>query len=457
MPVYENVPLVELDQELLTYKLCWGTVVLAGVAIEEGGKFFPMGAMIWSENEVTKGTNTKVYGTPDLPEALKIYRIATEPILAFDLIKRIFNRESVQVGEMTLYFQHCVFGRAAFLGAYDYEYIYPKELKPRVNGWPALFFEGGFENREALQKRILEVNKELEQIRYKYHTLRDATNHLIEFPFSPAYYMGGLSGVLNIPVRIQAKVEGRQLRYSLIIPKALKGLTVGLRYVARSDKGERDESLSLPSVRESGNQLEYSSLADLNPGDTVTRVVLVLNGKPISSAPISEEKQIPTYGAATPPQADITPRQGKIFIVHGSNHTVRDEIKTYLIKDLSIPEDMIEVLEMEPYKGRTLIEKFEDVASRCRFAIIILSGDDVLWIPPLNRERRARQNVILELGFFWGRLGRQNLALLVDSRIKRPSDIDGVGYIPITGDLARTKVELQKELKAAGLIVTLVT
>ena len=97
------------------------------------------------------------------------------------------------------------------------------------------------------------------------------------------------------------------------------------------------------------------------------------------------------------------------------------------------------------------------MASRCRFAIIILSGDDALWISPLKRERRARQNVILELGFFWGRLGRQNLALLVDSRIKRPSDIDGVGYIPITGDLARTKVELQKELQAAGLIVTSMT
>ncbi len=457
MPVYENVPLVELEQELRTYAPCWGTVVLAGVAIEDGGRFFPMGVMIWSENEVTKDTNTKVYGPPDLPEALKIYRIAAEPIAAFDLIKRIFTREIIQVGDTQLYFQHCVFGRAAFLGAYDYDHLYPKELKSRVNGWPVLFIEGGFENRQALEKRILEVNKELEQIRYQYHTLRDATNHLIEFPFSPPYYMGGLSGVLNIPIKMQARVEGRQLRYSLEIPKALKGLTVGLCYVARSDKGERDEPLSLPPVREAGNQLEYSSSAELNPSDTILRVVLVLNGRPVSSAPIPAEKHPPPPGVVRPPKADITPRQGKIFIVHGSNHTVRDAIKTYLTKDLSIPEDMIEVLEMEPFKGRTLIEKFEDVASRCRFAIIILSGDDVLWIPPLKRERRARQNVILELGFFWGRLGRQHLALLVDSRIKRPSDIDGVGYIPITEDLAQTKLELQKELKAAGLIATVVT
>lgn len=456
MPIYENVPLIELEREWLTYAPCWGTVVLAGVAIEDNGKFFPAGMMIWSEGKETRETDTKVYGPPDLPEALKIYRIAAEPIMAFDLIKRMFNRESVQVGDTRLNFQHCIFGRAAFLGAYDYDHLYPKELKPRANGWPVLFLEGGFENRQALETRIQEVNKELEQIRYKYHSLRDATNHLIEFPFSPPYYMGGLSGILNIPVKIQAKVEGHKLWYSLEIPEALKELPVELRYVAKSGKGERDEFLPLPSVRETDNQLEYSSSTAVNPGDSVLRVVVVLNGRTVSSAAIHEEQQPPT-GVRTSPQTSATPRQGKIFIVHGSNHVVRDKIKTYLITDLSIPEDMIEILEMEPFKGRTLIEKFEDVANRCRFAIIILTGDDVLWIPLLKREVRARQNVILELGFFWGRLGRQHLALLVDSRIRRPSDIDGVGYIPITEDLARTKVDLQNELKAAGLIVTLMT
>ena len=123
---------------------------------------------------------------------------------------------------------------------------------------------------------------------------------------------------------------------------------------------------------------------------------------------------------------------------------------SYLVEDLGMHRDRIEVMELEPFRGRTLVEKFEGVAARCRFAIIILSGDDVLCWP--LRKKRARQNVILELGFFWGRLGRENLAFLADPSIELPSDIVGVGYIPLTKDLAKTKQDLLKELRAASLV-----
>ncbi|HTQ07947.1 MAG TPA: nucleotide-binding protein [Polyangiaceae bacterium] len=142
---------------------------------------------------------------------------------------------------------------------------------------------------------------------------------------------------------------------------------------------------------------------------------------------------------------------GKVFIVHGQDHGVRDKIDLYLSKDLRL--DTV-VMQEQPHGGRTLPEKFEDIAADCAFAVFILTADDKLADPLGKPVVRARQNVILELGFFWGMFGRKRkIAVLVEApdQMDLPSDVQGFGWIPITGDLARTKELLRKELVAAGL------
>lgn len=451
MPVYDNVPLIELERELLTYAPCWGTVVLVGIAIEEGSGFIPAGLQIWSSDETDE--ETEIYGPPTLPTDIRMYKIAKKPAGAIGMIKQIFRQESIYLGKIRVDFQQCTFGRAALLGSHHYDYLYAKELNQQLEGWPKLFIEGGFQNHEALERHIRSIEEELKKLNYKFHTLQDASNQLIEFPFSPAYYMGAISGVLRIPVKVSARVEGQKLEYILDLPKALAHLSKDLRYVARSDKGDRDEPLAMPSGEAQEDRLKYKSSMPLKPGDQVLEVVLALNGRRVDSSRIPQERELPTEIEPEKTLNLVTPREGKIFIVHGRNHTIRDKIVAYLIEDLGISRDMIEELELEPFRGRTLIEKFEGVAARCRFTIIILSGDDVLWRLPIpKRTKRARQNVILELGFFWGRLGRGNLAFLADLGIELPSDIVGVGYIPLTKDLAKTKLDLLKELRGAGLI-----
>ena len=65
---------------------------------------------------------------------------------------------------------------------------------------------------------------------------------------------------------------------------------------------------------------------------------------------------------------------------------------------------------------------------------------------------RARQNVIFELGFFIGRLGRERVCALTKGSPEIPSDYAGVAYV--TMDTAsQWKMEVVKELKAAGLDV----
>ena len=142
-----------------------------------------------------------------------------------------------------------------------------------------------------------------------------------------------------------------------------------------------------------------------------------------------------------------------VFIVHGRNHTVSKEIELFLIKELHLKT---RVMESEAHGGRTLAEKFEEIAEVCNFAVFILTADDRLADPQNSKSiHRARQNVILEIGYFWGALGRRNnVAFLIEKTefMEIPSDIDGIGWIPITADLAEAKLRLRKELEKAQVL-----
>jgi predicted nucleotide-binding protein len=115
------------------------------------------------------------------------------------------------------------------------------------------------------------------------------------------------------------------------------------------------------------------------------------------------------------------------------------------------------VLIDEPNKGQTVIEKFErnaDVA----FAIVLFSPDDLgraATDPPSLEKHRPRQNVVLELGFFIGTLGRKNTALLVDETTsvewENPSDYAGVIPIHYSSGSSEWHLDLMKELQAAGI------
>ena len=149
---------------------------------------------------------------------------------------------------------------------------------------------------------------------------------------------------------------------------------------------------------------------------------------------------------------DIAGSRPTIFLVHGQNHAIRDQLDLFLTKDLGLT---VRVMAAGPHKGRTLPEKFEEVAATCAFAVFVLTADDVLRTADGRSVRQARQNVILEIGYFWGTLGRRGrVAFLVEnhSEMELPSDVQGIGWISITGDLGETKLRLRQELAAAGVL-----
>jgi predicted nucleotide-binding protein len=86
------------------------------------------------------------------------------------------------------------------------------------------------------------------------------------------------------------------------------------------------------------------------------------------------------------------------------------------------------------------LETYSDVG----YAFVILTPDDLegfvevgsKWSRPKRlmkflrtAHNRPRQNVILEFGFFVGKLGRGRVSCLLKKTVEQPSDMQGIVYL----------------------------
>jgi predicted nucleotide-binding protein len=142
----------------------------------------------------------------------------------------------------------------------------------------------------------------------------------------------------------------------------------------------------------------------------------------------------------------------RVFVVHGHDNEAKQTVARTLQK-LGLEEV---ILHEQPSGGKTIIEKLESEGADARFAVVILTPDDVGG-PVLDRDNlqpRARQNVILELGYFVGKLGRGNVCALLRGKLELPSDIVGVVYVTMD-DGGGWRLELAREIAAARIQVDL--
>jgi predicted nucleotide-binding protein len=114
------------------------------------------------------------------------------------------------------------------------------------------------------------------------------------------------------------------------------------------------------------------------------------------------------------------------------------------------------ILQEQISRGMTVIEKFEDFASRAGFAVVLMTPDDMGYAIGKEQEVRCRprQNVVLELGYFVAQLGRDRTFVLTKGDVEMPSDVLGLVYVPMDGN-GGWKLRLAQELKASGFEVDL--
>jgi CheY-like chemotaxis protein len=138
----------------------------------------------------------------------------------------------------------------------------------------------------------------------------------------------------------------------------------------------------------------------------------------------------------------------RTFIVHGRDDAAKYDLKNYLQNTLNLPEPL--VLHEQPSLGRTIIEKFEDIAQQVNLVFVLLTPDDHAQGSEKSNEakRRARQNVIFEMGFFFGKLQRKKgrILLLYKEPLELPSDISGIIYVDISNGIESAGEHIRKEL-----------
>lgn len=169
------------------------------------------------------------------------------------------------------------------------------------------------------------------------------------------------------------------------------------------------------------------------------------------------------------PKKEILPLSNKVFIVHGRDHEPMKELKTIIYEFGLNPI----VLHEKASGGLTLAEKLERYSKDVGYAFVILTPDDVGALrskfvdvhPKVFSKRsiksirdikpRARQNVIFEMGYFWGLLKRQKVCCLLKGDVEKPSDIEGILYVPFKDSVEEVRLEILKELTEAGYEIKL--
>ena len=153
-------------------------------------------------------------------------------------------------------------------------------------------------------------------------------------------------------------------------------------------------------------------------------------------------------------QGDISNESNKkVFVVYGHDHNARTQLEA-MIRRWDLEPVIIDQLVSS---GQTIIEKLEEHTGGVNFGIVLATPDDIGYVKGREEEKkfRGRQNVVLELGMLLVRIGRSKVAILLSQaeEMERPSDIEGLIYIPFKENVEEAKVSLAKEMRNNGYTI----
>ena len=139
----------------------------------------------------------------------------------------------------------------------------------------------------------------------------------------------------------------------------------------------------------------------------------------------------------------------KIFVVYGHDEIARTQLEALLRRwDLGPI-----ILDQQASGGQTIIEKLEEYSQEVGYAIVLATPDDEGKSKSEDAYKsRVRQNVVLDLGMFLAKLGREKVAILLKEvkEFEKPSDIHGLIYIPFDKKVDEVALNLIRELSNQG-------
>lgn len=191
------------------------------------------------------------------------------------------------------------------------------------------------------------------------------------------------------------------------------------------------------------NSMRNSGIADMA---TDRRLLPLSSGKDYTHDLLFKEKGVKNTKGSV-----VSENSNNVFIVHGHDEQAKESSARFIEK---LGLNAI-ILHEQANEGKTIIEKLEKHTDAA-YAIVLFTPDDVgsSAATSENLLPRARQNVLVELGYMAAKIGRDKVCVLRKGNVEIPSDFLGVLYIDIDAAGA-WRLTLAKELKVAGLKVNL--
>jgi len=370
-----------------------------------------------------------------------------------------------------------------------------REAVASLRSWPCLFVEEGKGNESARVVQVSQIGVKRYELTISLRAVEGApvlTNDVLwrmrreldiaDFEFSRNHWaikekdLIGILASAGYPVRPEfrasfpilplpapkrqdlvrarevIRVWGHTQIDDLLLEAGIDGIRAGRDLGSRADRANAIISYVIenPGATTAENSLFSAFLVEHalqghseGQADPMRRQVV----SPSVTSATPSASSIPVAAPATQPGSG-TRSPNRVFVVHGRNEDVRVTVTTYL---QSLGLEAI-VLHEQPNMGRHLLTKFVEEAELVTFAVVLMTDDDVGSVKDGRLAPRARQNVILELGYFLSHLGQKNVCALISPGLETPSDFDGIVYISVGSDL-RWKHELLRELRAAGMPV----
>jgi len=176
----------------------------------------------------------------------------------------------------------------------------------------------------------------------------------------------------------------------------------------------------------------------------------------VKGAYVCTEKYLPhTRKAQVPSEKKVTSSaKRRVLVACGSDDEMKDALTAALGKLWLVPVVLCE----EPGHGKKIVERFADYAD-IEFAVVLLSPDDYIYSKseePSKRKLKPSQDVVFELGFLLGKIGKEHVFVLFRESEKREFDVridfEGIKATPFD-NRDSWKLALIRELTNCGYTV----
>ena len=137
----------------------------------------------------------------------------------------------------------------------------------------------------------------------------------------------------------------------------------------------------------------------------------------------------------------------KVFIVHGHDESLKYNVCSWLY-ELGLEPIILHEQANGGIKG--VLQKIKDNSDVACAIILMTADDEGKAVTEANYNKRARQNVVFEAGYFIGKLGEDRVIILQEEGIERPSDIEECIYI-VADKYDGWRDKVRKEFKSMGI------